>query len=339
MASSDQVLVRAVVEATSGTFVQPASANAMLLINDGFELYNEVENQKVGMLDGKLSPEIVIAGSAFLKHSVNFGAIGGGTAGAAPQTDAYLLSSGMSKTSVVAGAGVTGRTEYTLAPSPGSNKSLSFESYFAGLKYTGKACMGTLDLSVQVNQIGKFSFGGLSVEQTAPVSAASPTDTFTGWKTPVPGSPTRTSKISLGAIGAVGYANGALTGGSAFLWSAYNLAGGQSVDKSPWCGGLGLDINKANPTVKFTVLLTPAEGAAMEARYRNGTGISVGFSHNLSSAGAVVAGESFIAHHPNVIITSLKNTGKVNGQFVAEIEGVPNPSSPGLTDGTRIVFL
>lgn len=339
MASSDQVLVRAVIEATSGTFVQPAATHAMLLLNDGFDVYNDQESQKIGFLDGKLSPEVIIAGSSFVKHSVGFGAIGGGVAGAAPQTDAYLLSAGMSKLSVVAGVGITARTEYTLAPAPGANKSLSFESYFAGLKYTGKACMGTLDLSVQVNQIGKFSYGGLAVEQVAPVAAAIPSDTFTGWKTPVPGSPTRTSRISLGAVGAVAYANGAVTGGNTFLWSSYQLTGGQSVDKSPWCGGSGLDINKANPNVKCTVLLTPSEAAAMEARYKAGTGISVGYMHNLSAAGAVVAGETIVVHHPNVIITSMKNTGKVNGQFVAEIDGVPNPSSPGLTDGTRVVFL
>jgi hypothetical protein len=333
MASAEQVLVRAVVETTSGTFVTPASTNAMLLLSDGFDSYNEQEQQKIGFLDGKLSPEVVIAGASFLKHSVVFGAIGGGVAGGAPQTDAYLLSAGLAKTVAA------GRVEYTIAPAPGANKSLSFESYLAGLKYSGKGCMGTLDLSVQVNQVGKCSFGGLAMEQTAPVAAVIPADSFAGWRTPVPGSPTRSSRISLAASGGVTYSVGSISGGNTFLWSSYQLTGGQSVDKSPWCGGLGLDINKANPTVKITVLLTPAEAAAMEARYKAGTGISIGFSHNLSAAGAVVPGETIVVHHPNALITSLKNTGKFNGQFVAEIDAVPNPSSPGLTDGTRLVYL
>lgn len=340
MASSEQVLVRSVIETISGTHVAPAAANAMLLLTDGFDVYNEKETEKVGFLDGKLSPKMVIAGSQYLKHAVKFGAVGGGTAGGAPKTDAYLLSSGMSKTTIVAGAGITGRTEYVLAPAPGANKSLSFTSYFAGIQYTGKACMGTLDLTVNVNKIGEFSYGGLAVEQAAPIAAIIPNDAFTGWRTPAPGSPTRTSQMRIGrAANPVAYANGAVTGGTLFPWSAYNLNGGQSLDKGAWCGLLGLDINMAEPVVKFTVLLTPAEAVLMEASFKAGTGISVGYSHNLTDAGAVVAGETIVVHHPNIVITGLKNNGKHNNQFVAEIEGTPNPSSPGLTDGTRIVFL
>lgn len=339
MASSEQVLVRAGTETTAGTFLTLAAANAMWLLNDGFEVKNDRSSQEVSFLDGKLSPPVIIAGESYVTHKVGFGAIGGGTAGAAPRTDAYLLAAGMAKTVVAAGTGVTARTEYVIAPAPGANKTLSFESYFAGLKYAGRGCMGKLDLSIQVNQIAKFSFDGLAQEASVPVAAAIPSDSFSGWKAPSPGSPTRTSRMSIGAAGVVAYANGAITGGSTFLFSQYNLSGGQSVDKSPWCGGSDLDINKANSSVKVTVLLTPAEAASMEARYKANTGISLGFQHNLSASSAVVPGETILVRHPNALIKSLSNLGKVNGQFVTEIEAVPQPSAPGLTDHTLIVFL
>lgn len=341
MASSEQVLVRSVIETTAGTYLAPtASTNAMLLLTDGFDVFNEKESEKVGFLDGKLSPKVVISGSQFLKHAVKFGAVGGGTAGGAPKTDAYLLSSGMSKTTIAAGAGITARTEYVLAPTPGANKSLSFNSFFAGLQYTGKACMGTLDMTVNVNKIGEFSYGGLAVEQAAPAAITIPSDTFTGWKTPATGSPTRTSKMSIGFSGnPVAYANGAVTGGNPYPFAAYNLSGGQALDKAPWCGALGLDINMAEPVVKFTALLSPAAAVLMEDAFKSGAALSIGYSHNLTTGGAVIAGETIVVHHPNIVITALKNNGKFNNQFVAEIEGTPNPSSPGLTDGTRIVFL
>lgn len=339
MASSKQVVVlckRQTARNTAATL--SAATDALLILSDDFDVGFERERTRVTQLDGKLNAPEVLPGAVSFMGGLSVGMIGAGTAGAAPRFNQLLLGGGFAETLVAAGSGITARAEYNLAPNPGSQIGLSMAVYSGDQLHPGMDVFGAIDISLATNALGKLTFKAKGRMNGQVSAAAVPNGTFVR-RMPVPGSPTQTSKVRIGAVGGVTYANAALTGGTEFLMSSFSFSSGAKVDYQPWCGGEDTDISDAEPTIKLQCAMSASEYVAMCQRDASGAGFSMGFMHALDSASAVVAGSSWGFHAPVAKITSLKKTAEVNGQIVADIEAALQPSTPGLTDAVRLWFL
>ncbi|KDB53943.1 hypothetical protein X805_04970 [Sphaerotilus natans subsp. natans DSM 6575] len=339
MASGKQVVVLVKQQTARNTpATLSASTDALLILQDDFDVGYERERTRVTQLDGKLNAPEVLPGAANFMQSLSVGVIGSGTAGAAPRFAALLKGGGFAETLVAAGSGITARAEYNLAPNPGSQIGLSMAVYSGDQLHPGADVFGTIDIALATNSLGKLTFkakGRLNGDVSA---AAVPNGTFVR-RLPLPGSPTNTSKVRIGAVGGVTYANAALSGGTEFLMSSYSFSSGAKVDYQAWCGGDDTDISDAEPTIKIQCAMSASEYVAMCGRDKAGTGFSMGFMHALDTAGAPAAGSSWGMHAPVAKITSIKKTAEVNGQIVADIEASLQPSAPGLTDAVRLWFL
>lgn len=339
MASAKQVVVLVKQQTARGTAATLSTAtDALLILADGFDVGYDRERTSVSQLDGKLSAPDILPGAANFTSSLACGMIGSGTAGAAPKFSALLKGAGLAETVVAAGTGITARTEYNLAINPGVQIGLSCDIYSGDQLHSGTDVFGTVDIELATNSLGKITFKNKGRLKAIPSAAAVPTGTYVR-TIPLPGSPTRTSKIRLGAANAVTYANGAISGGTEFLLSSVTFSTGSRYDYQPWCGGDDVDISDAEPTIKIQVALSAAEYVLMCQRDESGAGFSFGLLHALDTAGAVAAGSSWGLHGPTCKIKSLKKTAEVNGRIVADIEGSLLPSAPGLTDAVRLWFL
>jgi hypothetical protein len=336
MASKKQVRVLFKQQTVRGTATAlSAATDAFLLLEEGFSAGHSFETAKVQHLDGTLSAPDILVGSSVFTLDAACGFVGAGTAGAAPKFGALLKCGGFTE-NVIAVAPL--RTEYLFAPSPGVSIGGSSGVYMGDQLIPGKDVFNAVELSVEVNQVGKIKFSSKGILNGDVTAAALPAATLTKIM-PAVGGPTNTSKFFLGAAGAVTYTAGAIAGGSQFLGKSFTVMSGAKVDAQPWCGGLEADISDAEPTVKILCDMSAAEYAAMFVRQRDSTPISFGAKHVLSPLSADVAGRTCGVHCPRILITSLKKAEEFNGRIIAEIEGSAMGSAPGVNDAIRIFFL
>lgn len=329
MTSKKQTLLLSGLEATSGTaVVLTAATNGMVVDAEGFDHDSMRQSISIDQLDGTLSPPEVVPGSATQSIKFQFGLVGNGTAGAGPKYSAELEAGGMAKTALTAPV----RTEYTIAQS--GYKSATKVLYWGDQKATGRWMYNKTIIRVETNKAGVIVCEALGLYDGV-IVAAIPGAPGTVIR-PRVGGPKRTSKFFVGAA----YAAGALTGGAEFPFSMCEVDIGQQVDVGDWCGDQDVSITKIEPKFKTTINLSPAEYVTMkDTREAIGQGFSGGYKHGLSVTGADVPGETVIVFCPNIVPTKVLKKAEVNNVIVAEIEGVPRPTTPGGTDAVRVIYL
>lgn len=323
--SSDLILVRAVKDAVAGTRTAPATANSLRLLADGFDAQIKRTGGRTTYLDGTIAPELFIPGDSSLEMSLPMPLVGSITAGAAPKFGDLLLAGGFGATVTAAAAGITARTEYAPSIKSGSARTtVSPDLYQGGLLIQGVSGMASVEVAIKAGEAGKFLAKLKSTITTAPTAVAQPTDSSfsSGWGDAISAGPVRTSKVRLGAANAVTMTNAVLAGGTEFRFVSYDYDSGAVIPDDAWCGGREYELTKHVHKSKLSVLLTPAERVLMESRYAAGTGLSLGFTHGLTAAGAAEPGKSSLIHHKDARISDIKFS-KYGGLWVAELELMP----------------
>lgn len=336
MASKKQTIVLFKQQTARGTAIALAPAtDAFVMLEEGFSAGHAFESIKVQQLDGTLSAPDVLAGSDSFTLDTACGWVGTGAAGAAPKFAALLKCGGFTET-IVAVAPL--RAEYVLAPSPGVGIGGSCAVYMGDQMVPGKDVFTGVEISTEVNQIGKIKFTSKGALNGAITAAALPASTLAK-PTPAVGGPTNTSKLYIGPVGSVTYNAGALAGGVQFAGKSVMINSGAKIENQPWLGLNEVDISDADPTIKLELDMSAAEYVNMFVRQRDSVGFSFGFKHVLSATSADLAGRTVGAHCPLIKITSLKKSDEFNGRVIASIEGSIQNSAPGLKDAIRLFFL
>lgn len=245
-------------ETTSGTDAAPTNtANAILVQSDAtVEITPQMADRSI--LYGYLgAPDsIYYSRTGVIKFSVEMA--GSGAAGTAPAFGPILKACGFSETVTA-----SSRVDYTLVST--SIPTSTIWVYVDGILMKFTYCVGTVDVSGNMGELGKinFSFTGLVTDPTA---TAVPVPTLTAFTRPVACAPGITSLQS-----GVSYSAGAFTGGTAINYKSFTLDLANDVQKRVLSATEDVGIYDRAPKMSVTYDGTAAAEVAAHAAMKAGT--------------------------------------------------------------------
>lgn len=255
------------------------------------------------------------------RGTVNFSVdlAGSGTAGTAPAWGKILQCCAFAET-VSAGT----RVEYT--PVSTNLKTATIWCYWDGALRKFIYNSGTVKLGMRSGNVPTldFSFTGLVVD---PSATSNPVPTLSAWRRPVAVGPLGTSTLKIGGT----YSAGALSGGTDYHFSEFNLDLANSLQDVPLVTAEAIDIDNRAPSADMTIDMTAAQEVAMFNVMKVGTNTSVGLVHGTT------AGDKVLVFLTGGVINDLSDAPQGN-RLLTKL-GMDLPPVAAANDELRIVAL
>lgn len=307
-------------ETTPGTYSTPAAATDAIAIR--------VANLSISIDQSFASRDVITSGynatdklssyrRAKISFSVELGA--SGTAGTAPKWGVCSKAAGQSET-------ITAATRVEYAPISALMGTVSLIGVYDGVQFAARYASCNQKMSMKVNDIGSvdFEFTGLVNSVTAGALAGA---VFSNQARAQAVGPTNTTGLSLGAVT---YAAGAITGGTAYGMESFNFDTGLDIQDIALTGGLEtIGIYGREPKVDFTIDLPAAAKVALIADMDSGTTRAFGLVHG------TVAGNKVGFYAPALVIEKV-DTVDSGSVLLTKISGTLRPSANGLNDEHKI---
>ena len=314
-------------EAANGTAVTPtAAANAVAIRAKGLKIKSSVGTAARDVITGVMGNEDKLPFNHTADLSFGVELAGSGTAGTAPAWGKIMQMGGFAETVVAAATGVTARVEY--APIQTGFKSATVFAEQNDRLERYYYLMAALKMGFVVGEIASLDVAAKGLV-TSVAAGSLGTKTFTPWRRGLAVGAINTSKMSLGSVG---YANGALSGGTAYDFKSYNLDCGQDVQILELASRQTVSIYDFKPRVELVVDLTPVQHAQFVADMKNGQTLGLGFTHG-SAAGARV-----LTHHPRCVIADIEDQ-EDGPMIISKLILEPRDSVDGAGDWLRLVSL
>ncbi|GIX17699.1 MAG: hypothetical protein KatS3mg119_1885 [Rhodothalassiaceae bacterium] len=286
-------VVLAKIEASYGTDAAPGAADAILVSN------LEPPRLQADSIDRELIRPYLgaseqLVGTRRVEIAFTVELAGSGTPDQPPAWGALLRACGYAETVVPAGTGITPRVEYT--PVSDGFESLTIHWYGGGVVHKIVGARGTAEIDMTIGQrpTARITLTGLDA---GVVTGAPPAADYGAWRKPVPVAPGQTGNLLLGA----GYANGALSGGTAWPSRGIQINLGNEVAHVPLIGGEEVIIRARTVTGQVALDLSDAERKSLyDQVIANGTS-AVGFSVGTQP------GATILVHAPAAQLTQPQN--------------------------------
>jgi hypothetical protein len=271
-------IILAKLETTSGTDAAPSNtANAVLLHATGLDCKINLQMVDRDVLRGGFGSPDKLPYTRRGSITFQIDIAGSGDEGVAPAWDPLL------QACAFAAGAVTADTRVTYLPISTAIKTLTLWAYWDGALRKFTYCAGTVKLAFRSGGVPvfEFSFTGLV---TDPSAASNPVPTLTSWMRPQAVGPLATTTMLLGCT----YAAGALSGGTAYHWSEFNLDLGNSIEDVPLITQEQVDVDDRAPSTDFTLQLSAAQEVALHATAKAGTPLSVGLVHGTAAGNKIL---------------------------------------------------
>lgn len=269
--------ILAKVEVTPGVDVVPTGvANAILVSNQSIQYnYSNVDRALIRPFFGGAEQ---LAGNRNVEIGFDVEISGSGVA-ATPTAwgSSLLLACGMSQT---IGASWV---EYLPNTDGAATKSATIYYYDDGVLHKALGCRGTVEFKMGSGDRPLMSYKFTGIDGGAAVGS-NPALTLTAWKPPVVITDPNAGDITLGAVT---WAAGALSGGTAFPSKGLNLNLGNTVSHIPLLGGESVDITNRETTGSVTLDLDAAGEVAALAEVNANTLTALGFQFGTVAGGKI----------------------------------------------------
>ena len=267
--------ILAKIESIYGTDPTPTGTSDALLISN--QEVNPLDAQNVDreLVRNYLGASEQLVGTAFIRIGFTTELQGSGTPGEAPEWGKLLRGCAMAETITE-----DERVDYT--PISSGEESLTIYYYDDGVLHKAHGCRGSfeLDLSVSARPTLRFNFIGID----GGISATGlPTTTLTGWITPDVVRDAMTGDVTLGCS----YADGELSGGTAYPSRGLTVSSGISVAHNPMLGGETVDIGDRAFVANVELDLTAAQEVTFMGTVKDNTTQGLGLVHG-NAAGKII---------------------------------------------------
>jgi hypothetical protein len=321
--SIDLSVITFKLESASGTSAAPtAAADAVPIRVSNLDIKMDLKTAERDVIVGGFSAPDVRPFTRRGKITFSVEAQSSGTPGTAPQIGRILRACGRSEV-IVAGQAV----EYW--PS-----SLNIPTATIGAVWNGRYeefvfCNGTVKRSTSVGKMATFdfSFDGLVVADPV-VQAGAVTPVLTAWKDGDAVGPVFTPPLQLGALGAVTYASGVLSGGTAYNFESIEVDDSMDVQDTTLASAESMGIYGKNPSVNIVCNLGPAAHVALAIAAKDGTPQSCGYVHGKT------AGRIFGEWFPRCAIKEVGDQ-KSGKKLLDKVVLIPRPLT---TNDDSVIF-
>jgi hypothetical protein len=276
--STRNTIILAKLETTSGTDAAPSNTvNALLLHAAGLDCKISLQTVDRDVLRGGFgAPDKLVYGRRG-QISFSIDIAGSGTAGVTPPWEPLL------QACAFAAGAVTTDERVDFLPISTGIKTLTIWAYWDGAVRKFNYCAGTVKLGFRSGGVPTFDFvfTGLVTDHDV---ATNPVPTLTAWQRPQAVGPLATTTLLLGCT----YAAGALSGGTAYHWSEFNVDTGNSIEDVPLVTQEQIDVDDRSVSSDFTLQLTAAQEVALSDMSAAGTPLSVGMVHGTTAGNKVL---------------------------------------------------
>jgi len=306
-----QTTVLLKLESTPGTDPTPVNtADALLVSNLTYPEF-VANNVDRGNIKSYFGNNEQLVGTRYQTCGFDLELAGSGTAGDEAAWASALL--------CAAFAATDGTTYYAYNPmTPGGSALPSGTLYWfdCGVRHIFTYARGNVMLVANVGEIPKlrFTFTGLYNTLT---DEAVPVPTLTAWTKPVVAMKGNTV-LTIGAT----YSAGAISGGTAYCATAFELDLANQVAHTPMIGCETVEIADRAPRLAITLELTAAQEETFMADVVANTLRAITLTHGTA------AGNIVLAHMNNVQLTTPRKA-ELNGLRLISFEGIPIPGASG----------
>lgn len=282
-------VITAKVETTPGTDAAPTGADNAILVSEMSITPLDAQNVDRALVRGFFGGNEQLVGVASVKCAFTVELAGSGTAATPPAWGPLLLACAMAQAELTTPA----RVEYT--PISDALKTLTVYYYDAGVVHKLVGSMGNCTLSAKRGErpVLRFEVTGLD----GGIAAASTTGVYAAWKKPLVMKMGNVVDVTLGAVT---YATGALTGGTVYPSTGFEIMFGNAVSFTPLLSEESVDVTNRDMTGSVELDLTAAQEVEFMDDVKNN--VTQGFGFTIGSA----AGSKIIIYSPSVQLINPK---------------------------------
>jgi hypothetical protein len=270
------LVILAKAETTYNTDPTPAAnANAILVSDVNLNPLN-AQNVPRDLIRAFFGSSEQLVGVRYLEMSFTVELAGSGAAGTAPAWGP-LLKACMFAEDVEAG-------EYVAySPITDSAGSVTIHWYDSGVRHIGLGGRGNVEITAKVGErpVMRFSFKLLCGVVSA---QAVPAADYTAWIKPLIPTDTNTDDLLIGGT----YADGAVTGGTAFPSTGLELNMGNQIEFTPLIGAETIDGVDREATGKILLDLTAAQEVTFKADVEANTLKSISMEHGQAAGNTIL---------------------------------------------------
>ncbi|QDL55303.1 phage tail tube protein [Rhodoferax aquaticus] len=308
------------VETVPGTDAVPTGAADAVLVSNMSITPLDANNVSRDLVRGYFGGSEQLVATASVKVGFTVELAGSGTAATAPQWGDLMLGCAMAETLLA----TPNRVEYT--PVSAALKSLTCYYHDDGVLHKLLYAMGNCKLSARINERPTLQFDFVGID--GGVSAtANPSTTLSAWKTPPTMAKANVVDITLGAT----YAAGALSGGTVYPSTGFDLDWGNKVAYVPLLSSERVDITDREITGAMQLDLSAAQEVSFMSAVKANT------TQSLALTIGTAAGNKIIIYAPAVQLIN-PSKQEVNGSRLIgyDLRLVPSPGGSG-NDEIRII--
>lgn len=285
---SRKTAILAKIEASYGVDASPAGASDAILISN--QSVNPLNAQNV---DRKVVREYLggaeqLVGVAYKEVSFDVELQSSGVLGTAPAWGPLLRACGMAEAIVAS-------TRVTYTPISATFEAITIYYHDDGVLHKLLGARGSYKLNMGLGNVPTLSFRFIGIDG-GDTAAANPTQTLTGWKTPLVVTNPNTADLLLGCT----YSAGALSSGTAYPSKGIEIDSGIAVNHNPLLGGETIELTDRNMTGKISLDLTAAQEVTFMSTVKANTTQSIGLVHGTT------AGYKVLVYAPAVQLVNPK---------------------------------